>query len=548
MRRRFTFASLVMLALLIASCSSKPTLVFDAGSSELDVGVRVKSLDESTRRYDLKIAEAVAPTLSEPALRIDVAGSFESVSVEVPRGDGDADRTILYPLTAPAPHRFFVPLRRDTRFDSVSLEVTRPGADFELDGIGIAAETREVSLGARVEIDTRIEASVSRGNPRSVYRFDLSALEPDFTDGGRIAGIEITYYLPADVDVEGERSHEVVLEVTRPTARATYRFAARPGGGSVYLYPASIGFVPQSVELVSHDTVFVLSTLRVFRLATDGLAPIPADLATILDYDSSDWRRGEYELFRWSRYPSILVLDTRDYAVQAAFFKRLSFYVEKRGYAGRVLGNEELSRRHGWNAHDYRSTDLAAFFTVVDEAELFPEEVLLREVLLAEGVITENGAGYRSGSGGILSLSRETTPRLRRLFMVHEGFHGVFFADDAFRDAVFDVWRGLDDRERALWRLFLARRFYNTDDEYLMVNEFQAYLMQQPLDQVDDYFIAHAMPLLKAGSPADSDFVDDVLADFPDTFAASALAVARAAQSAGGMSAGSLFTLVREVR
>ena len=49
----------------------------------------------------------------------------------------------------------------------------------------------------------------------------------------------------------------------------------------------------------------------------------------------------------------MLIFDTASYAVQARFFRRLAFYVEKQGYRGRLLTDAELGSRRGYNAHDY---------------------------------------------------------------------------------------------------------------------------------------------------------------------------------------------------
>ena len=50
------------------------------------------------------------------------------------------------------------------------------------------------------------------------------------------------------------------------------------------------------------------------------------------------------------------------YEIQDAFFKRLAFFVEKAGHAGRIESLSALGGLHGYNAHDYRAEDLARFF------------------------------------------------------------------------------------------------------------------------------------------------------------------------------------------
>ena len=56
---------------------------------------------------------------------------------------------------------------------------------------------------------------------------------------------------------------------------------------------------------------------------------------------------------------------------RTGFFRRLSYFVEKKGFRGSLMTNSELEGMHGWNAHDYRPEDLALFYTVADKQD-FP--------------------------------------------------------------------------------------------------------------------------------------------------------------------------------
>jgi hypothetical protein len=257
-------------------------------------------------------------------------------------------------------------------------------------------------------------------------------------------------------------------------------------------------------------------------------APIPADLATILSsYPRSAWRRDAFEVFSWSAYPDILVFDTADYATQARLFRRLAFFVEKRGFRGRLLSDEELSGRHGWNAHNYRPQGLADFFTQAESeaVALNAEEELLRELLLANGVIRRAADGYAPGTGGILSISQSSYPLLRELLITHEAYHGVFYEEEAFRDGVTEIWNGLSEAERSYWRGLLSYMTYDPADEYLMINEFQAYLMQQPLDRVRGYLRGVLAPRFANARPARRQEIERFLAEHPDSFVRAARAV-----------------------
>lgn len=225
----------------------------------------------------------------------------------------------------------------------------------------------------------------------------------------------------------------------------------------------------------------------------DPLSPVTADPYMIIEWPQSAWRRADREVFSWDRFPSILIFDTADYAVQDRLFKRLAFFVEKEGYRGKLWKDSETAGLHGYNAHDYRAESLAAFFDQA-EKEQFPlnrDERELRDILVAEGIIIPTKTGYTAGTGAVLSISRQSASYLRYLFMAHEGYHGIYFTDADYREKVSSVYHSMDTQAIA----FLESYFtvvdslgYDTADAYLMENEFMAYLMQQPLNRVSAYF------------------------------------------------------------
>lgn len=222
-------------------------------------------------------------------------------------------------------------------------------------------------------------------------------------------------------------------------------------------------------------------------------APIHADPNLIIEWPRSAWRRSDREIFAWDRFPSILIFDTADYAVQDRLFKRLAFYVEKEGYRGRLLTDAEMAGKHAFNAHDYRAESLASFFGKARSAN-FPlnrDELELLDVLLAEGIVVRKGSGYAAGAGAVLSFSRESPGYMRYMFMAHEGYHGLYFIDADFRAKVSGVYRTIDSRAISWLESYFTSYGslgYDTNDRFLMENEFMGYLMQQPLDKVSRYF------------------------------------------------------------
>jgi hypothetical protein len=341
-------------------------------------------------------------------------------------------------------------------------------------------------------------------------------------------------------------------DTTGGRAAVSYRARLTAGSGTIAIPGPSLGFVPAVVRVSSVDSGVALRRVQWHETTARSLssrpgaadrggeadragpgradikAPIPADLATILSsYPRSAWRRDAFEVFSWSAYPDILVFDTADYATQARLFRRLAFFVEKRGFRGRLLSDEELSGRHGWNAHNYRPQGLAEFFTQAESeaVALNAEEELLRELLLANGVIRRAADGYAPGTGGILSISQSSYPLLRELLITHEAYHGVFYEEEAFRDGVTEIWTGLSEAERSYWRGLLSYMTYDPADEYLMINEFQAYLMQQPLDRVRGYLRGVLAPRFANARPARRQEIERFLAEHPDSFVRAARAV-----------------------
>ena len=224
------------------------------------------------------------------------------------------------------------------------------------------------------------------------------------------------------------------------------------------------------------------------------LEPIRTDPGLILNYKSSQWRTLDYEIYEWDRFPQILFFDTRNYEVQDRLFRRMAFFVEKQGYKGRLLTNEELGDMHGYNAHDYSAASMANFFNKATDLgfKLNEEELLLKRILIHNKLLEEDGIYVKANEGGLVSISRETPGWSRTNLLAHEGWHTIFFRDAEFRNYVSAVYYTFDPTSRD----FLIDYFksqpslgYDINDEYLMHNEFMAYIMQQRLSEVAKYFV-----------------------------------------------------------
>jgi len=218
--------------------------------------------------------------------------------------------------------------------------------------------------------------------------------------------------------------------------------------------------------------------------------PVRADLEQIVDRALRAGHASALDVYRWDRFPDVLIVDSSSFAVQDRLFTRLAYYLEKRGFRGRLLPNAVLAGRHGWNAHDYGAAGLADFFTAARSTSfpLNPEEVALRELSLKQGIIVDARGGYTPGHGAILGICRASSHVERELLLTHEAFHGVFFSSAEYRAFCQRLWDSLPPELAGFYEDFLGSLGYDTSAPTLVVNEFQAYLMQQPLSYAAEYF------------------------------------------------------------
>jgi len=250
-----------------------------------------------------------------------------------------------------------------------------------------------------------------------------------------------------------------------------------------------------TLKLLANKECLASVILRATHIAgKEVIEPVRTDPGLILSYSPNYWRTLDYEIFEWDRYPGIIFFDTRNYAVQDNFFRRLAYFVEKAGYKGKLLTNEELEGKHGYNAHDYSAQSMANFFNKATELgfKLNDEEELLKKILIHNGFFEVDGDKVKANEGGLVSISQESRPWLRATLLAHEGWHTIFFRDAEFRNYVSAVYYTMDPTSRD----FLIEYFksqeslgYDTKDEYLMNNEFMAYTMQQKLSEVAQYFV-----------------------------------------------------------
>ena len=271
-----------------------------------------------------------------------------------------------------------------------------------------------------------------------------------------------------------------------------------PQAHEVIIPSAALAAPFSRMELVNNSECVTSVILRTTHLEGDEvLLPVRTDPGLILRYRQNSWRTIDYEIYEWDRFPGILFFDTRNYEVQDRFFRRMAYFVEKAGYKGTLVSDAELEGMHGYNAHDYSAESMARFFNKAAD-ENFPllkEELLLKRILLANGLFEAEGEHVKANEGGLVSISRETPDWSRANLLAHEGWHTIFFRDAEFRNFVSAVYYTFDPTSLEFLIDFFKSQpnlGYDVNDEYLMHNEFMAYIMQQKLSDVADYFVHQA--------------------------------------------------------
>lgn len=420
-----------------------------------------------------------------------------------------------------------------------------PGAErMELDDPEAAIER----LFAATEIRSRAleEWVLAPHTPEQIEPGSWRVENLQAVGGGRADGYALYYRAEQSLFVSPAERPSVVLDLVDQEGRTEpISFLIRPGEHHAVIRPDVWGITATGLQVHSEFAGFEFLAIAPVLPPESALQAIPIEMSELLYYPQEEWRREEFELFSWSLYPEVLWIDSRDYEIQAAMFKRMAHFVEKRGVIGTLLTDEELALRHGWNGHNYRGEGLAAFYNAV-EAESFPInefERAVREIVSAGGIIyrDENGL-WTAGAGGLLAISQESYPELRRLLLSHEAMHGVFYEEPAFREAVATYWDDvLSEREREYWRGFFSWMSYSPADEYLMINEFQAYLLQQDESAVSWYFRMRIADRLRTSRSLGAEVVNAFLTDYPRTFVLAAEAMNEALFRIAGLVGGDPF-------
>ena len=248
----------------------------------------------------------------------------------------------------------------------------------------------------------------------------------------------------------------------------------------------------------------ILPTPTVTQASAVVPVPVPVmTLSELLATQTTGWRQA-----RLRELPAVLAIEFPDLAEQGAAMNRIAALLEKAGAPrDRVLGDAELAaliKRSGDNSqtfyqgHDYDSAGLARFFARVtsQRLKLNASEERLRRELLAGGVLQADGAVLKPAGDAPQALITFTSTQpddpktpfdeavdavRRESVLRHEASHGRFYTQPSYREHCHKFWReAFNDAQRERFRVFLAGAGYNRDDEELMINEAQAFLLHTP--------------------------------------------------------------------
>lgn len=542
--------------------------VTDLGRRPADTEAHVLPSAESDRPYRYRVEPAGSTPVrldgENPrlvvTLRGEIGGGAMTVETENHRQRYHLDRTLLDARTTPHVRRYRISFPLDAAMSAPwEVEFTAPpgSSGYVVEELRFGYAEAMITFAdspedLTVEADSLLPLVLS---DEAVHLPVLGGVIRDHTQA-----LILDYH--ADDSLFTDRSERPVAVIELENGNGVTRILElrlRPGKGIVPIRPGRWLADAESLTLTGTDR-FSLRGVRMMPLPQDPNTPIMIELEELQEWPRELWRRDEFELFSWSAYPRILWTKHRSYETQARMFKRLAFFVEKRGYQGSLLTNEQLRDRHGWNAHNYRPEGLADFFNTAESTgfELNREELLLRDLAVKHGLLVTdqddddrdadrssgNPVQWLPGTGGVLSISEDSFPALKRLLTVHEAMHGVFYEEPAFRRVAFDYWDNvMTQRERDFWQFFFSWMSYDPADRYLMVNEFQAYLLQQGEASAQWYFAERIADRLRRAHPARSESIDLMLRDHPDTFVRAAAAINESLFREAGMVGGDPFCL-----
>lgn len=203
--------------------------------------------------------------------------------------------------------------------------------------------------------------------------------------------------------------------------------------------------------------------------------------------------------------PSVYIFDFPGLGYQGRSFNRITQFTEQQTTEAypKVLGNQELARyieaarRTSADfafGHDVLISELVQFynFALRDKIELNPEEIVVREFLVEQGLIRLWRGFYQAMQPDVVVLAVPQTqdrkpgePMVstgaRYAILLHELAHGEYYSNKHYAKFCQRFWaETLTDNQRESFKRFLANFNYAVNNEELLINEMQAYLIFTP--------------------------------------------------------------------
>lgn len=224
-----------------------------------------------------------------------------------------------------------------------------------------------------------------------------------------------------------------------------------------------------------------------------------ADYTTILNHKSET-----ATVFDYNGRSLIYVIDFPTLSDQGRMFNRVVALVERIGAPReRVLGNEELAqfiRSVGKTeatlayGNDFLVSELVVFFNLADigSVRLNSEELALRQLLIERRLMAYRNGFFQAVSPNVVILSipqvstgspgnPPVTMLARQTILMHEISHAEYYTNPLYANYCRRFWNEtMSNDQRTAFRKFFARSSYNPDNEEMMVNEGQAYLLYTP--------------------------------------------------------------------
>lgn len=227
--------------------------------------------------------------------------------------------------------------------------------------------------------------------------------------------------------------------------------------------------------------------------------PVRGDYSSILTN-----KVNQVAVFEYEGRQTITIIDFPTLAEQGKMFNRVVALIERVGAPReRVLSNEELAqfiRSVGKTdttfayGNDFMVAELVVFFNLAELAniQLTAQELALRQHLIDRRLMTYRMGFYQAlvPKAVILSIPQESpgspgnppvTELARRTILTHEISHAEYYTNPLYAKYCRHFWRNvMTEDQRTAFRNFLAKSSYNPNNEEMMVNEGQAYLVYTP--------------------------------------------------------------------